>query len=267
MGVKMVVLDLDGTVLTSGNTLTERTLLAVKACIERGIIVTLATGRIFPSVLPFAQELGLKAPVITANGAEIRSPVDGKPLFTRPIPEDLAREIMTFFRKKGWYIQAYINDRLYVEQAEERAKDYGRLTFLEPVPLGEGLYTLKGDPVKLLSITPTTEEAVEVRKAVQDRFGNRLYAAVSNRLFVDMAHPEVSKAGGLRFLMDLEGIRRKETMVVGDSENDIPLFDLAGFSVAMGNARQDIKERAHFVTLSNDDDGVAFALERYVLEA
>jgi hypothetical protein len=129
------------------------------------------------------------------------------------------------------------------------------------------LYTLKGDPVKLLSITPTTEEAVEVRKAVQDRFGNRLYAAVSNRLFVDMAHPEVSKAGGLRFLMDLEGIRRKETMVVGDSENDIPLFDLAGFSVAMGNARQDIKERAHFVTLSNDDDGVAFALERYVLEA
>jgi hypothetical protein len=266
MDIRMIVLDLDGTLLTSQNTLTERTVRAVTACIGRGITVTIATGRVFYSVLPFARKLGITDALITANGAEIRSPGDKDPLYYRPIERNLAREVLAFFREKGWYIQAYLGDRLFVDKVDERAKSYGRLTFLDPEPLGEELYMMDVEPVKLLSIASSPEEAVSVRKAVQKRFGDALYAAVSNRLFVDMAHPEVSKARGLEFLMKKQGVTPLQTMVVGDSENDLPLFELAGFSVAMENSRRDIREKADAVTLSNDENGVALALERFALK-
>ncbi|MFP4482994.1 MAG: Cof-type HAD-IIB family hydrolase [Thermovirgaceae bacterium] len=266
MGIRMIVLDLDGTLLTSQNTLTEHTVRAVAACMGKGITVTVATGRVFRSVRPFAEKLGLTDPLITANGAEIRSLYQAETLYYRPIGRDLARDVLAFFYGKGWYIQSYHDGRLFVEEADERAKSYGKLTFLEPVPLGRALYDMDVEPVKLLSITSSPEEAVSIRKAVQNRFGEALYAAVSNRLFVDMAHPEVSKARGLEILMEKQGISDAETMVVGDSENDLPLFERAGFSVAMGNARRDIREKADAVTLSSDEDGVALALERYVLK-
>lgn len=266
MDIRMIVLDLDGTLLTSQNTLTERTVRAVTACIGRGITVTIATGRVFHSVLPFARKLGITDALITANGAEIRAPGDKDPLYYRPIERNLAREVLAFFREKGWYIQAYLGDRLFVDKVDERAKSYGRLTFLDPEPLGEELYTMDVEPVKLLSIASSPEEAVSVRKAVQKRFGDAIYAAVSNRLFVDMAHPEVSKARGLEFLMKKQGVTPLQTMVVGDSENDLPLFELAGFSVAMENSRRDIREKADTVTLSNDENGVALALERFALK-
>ncbi len=265
MDIRMIVLDLDGTLLTSKNALSDRTVRAVTACLKGGITVTVATGRVFQSVLPFAKELGLTDPLITANGAEIRSPSEADALYYRPIERDLAREVLAFFRDKGWYIQAYHDGRLFVEKADERAKAYGRLTFLEPEPVGDTLYSMDVEPVKLLSIASSPEEAVSVREAVQNRFGDALYAAVSNRLFVDMAHPEVSKARGLEILMEKQGVTPLQTMVVGDSENDLPLFEEAGFSVAMGNARGDIREKADAVTLSNDEDGAALALERFAL--
>lgn len=266
MDIRMIVLDMDGTLLTTQNTLTERTIRSVAACIGRGIAVTVATGRVFHSVLPFAKELGLSDPLITANGAEIRAPGREDALFYRPIERVLAREVLAFFRDKGWYIQSYHDGRLFVDKADDRAKSYGRLTFLDPEPLGEALYTMDVEPVKLLSIASSAEEAVSVRETVQNRFGDALYAAVSNRLFVDMAHPEVSKARGLEILMEKQGVTPLQTMVVGDSENDLPLFECAGFSVAMGNARGDIREKADAVTLSNDEDGAALALERYALK-
>jgi Cof subfamily protein (haloacid dehalogenase superfamily) len=266
MDIRMIVLDMDGTLLTTQNTLTERTIRSVAACIDRGIAVTVATGRVFHSVLPFAKVLGLSDPLITANGAEIRAPGREDALFYRPIEKGLAREVLAFFREKEWYIQSYHDGRLFVDHADDRAKAYGKLTFLKPEPLGEALYTMDIEPVKLLSITSSPEEAVSVRKAVQKRFGGAIYAAVSNKLFVDMAHPEVSKAGGLDILMEKRGVTPLQTMVVGDSENDLPLFERAGFSVAMGNARGDIREKADTVTLSSDEDGVALALERFVLK-
>ncbi|MGC9372929.1 MAG: Cof-type HAD-IIB family hydrolase [Thermovirgaceae bacterium] len=266
MDIRMIVLDLDGTLLTSQNTLTERSVRAVAACTGRGITLTVATGRVFHSVLPFARKLRLTDALITANGAEIRAPADKNALYYRPIERGLAREVLAFFREKGWYIQSYHDGRLFVDQADERAKSYGKLTFLEPEPLGEDLYRADMEPVKLLSIASSAEEAVSVRETVQERFGDALYAAVSNRLFVDMAHPEVSKARGLEILMKKEGVTPLQTMVVGDSENDLPLFERAGFSVAMGNARRDIREKADTVTLSSDEDGAALALERFALK-
>lgn len=266
MDIRMIVLDLDGTLLTSQNTLSERSIRAVSACISRGITVTVATGRIFHSVLPFAGKLKLTEALITANGAEIRAPGDKEAVYYQPIEGDLARDVLAFFRDKGWYIQCYQDGRLFVDKVDERAESYGRLTFLDPEPLGDDLYTMDAEPVKLLSIASGAEEAVFIRETVQKHFGDTLYAAVSNRLFVDMAHPGVSKARGLEILMKKEGVTALQTMVVGDSENDLPLFERAGFSVAMGNARGDIREKADAVTLSSDEDGAALALERFVLK-
>lgn len=266
MTFKLVVLDLDGTLLRPDNSISSKTQKTIAECIKRGICVTIATGRLFPSVLPFAKALNLKDPLITANGADIRNPRTNEQLFFRPIDSRTARELMAFFKDRGWYIQSYVGDNLYVYERNETALEYGRLTFLDPIELKEKLFTLNESPTKLLSIAKSPEEAVLIREAVQEEFGERIYAAVSNRLFVDMAHPEVSKARGVKILTEKMGIKSNEMMAIGDSENDLPLFEMAGFSVAMGNARKEIQDRADAVTSPNYDDGVAAALERYVLQ-
>lgn len=266
MTFKLVVLDLDGTLLQPDNTISSKTQEAIKECIKKEVCVTIATGRLFPSVLPFAKELNLKDPLITANGADIRNPKTNEQLFFRPIDSNTAKELMAFFRDKGWYIQSYVGDNLYVYERNKAALEYGALTFLEPIELKDKLFTLNESPTKLLSIAESPEEAILIRKAVQERFGKRIYAAVSNQLFVDMAHPTVSKAKGVKILMDKMNITSKEMMAIGDSENDLPLFGMAGFSVAMGNARKEIQDRADAVTSPNYEDGVAAALERFVLQ-
>ena len=112
--IKLIAIDMDDTLLNDRQQVTERTRRAIRQALDMGVQVAIATGRMFRSALPFAMELGIRLPLITYNGAMIRELDSGKTLFHRPIEPELACELADLFHQKGWYLQKYVDDVLYV---------------------------------------------------------------------------------------------------------------------------------------------------------
>lgn len=266
MNCRLIAIDLDDTLLHSENGVSPRTVSALSECVRRGITVTIATGRMFRSARAIAASLGLDAPIIAYNGGLIRSAISGKTLMHQPIEENIAQEILGLFLEKGWYIQTYIDDVLYVKERSARAKEYEKLAGVTAIPLGPALYTQKGCPTKMLAIE-APETILEIRSLLRERYGERLFTAVSKAHYLEMAHASVDKGQALAFLAGSMKIPRHEVMAIGDSENDLAMLRWAGWGVAMGTAKPNVRAEADAVTAGCDQDGVALAIEQYVLKA
>ncbi|MDR3560173.1 MAG: Cof-type HAD-IIB family hydrolase [Negativicutes bacterium] len=265
MSIKLVAVDLDDTLLDNARKVSERTKVAIQKAVGQGVAVTLSTGRMHRSALPYALELALDIPLITYNGALIRSSLSNETLFHRPMAAETAAEVVELFRERGWFIQVYLDDVLYVKERDARARYYEEVAGIEAVAVGDRIYSLGGTPTKLLSVAEPEENA-RIRTVLAEVFGERLYATVSKPNYLEMANPSVNKGVALDFLAQRLGIDRTEIMAVGDSLNDMDMIEYAGWGVAMGNARAELKRVAQAVTGANDADGVAEAIEKYVLK-
>lgn len=261
MKYKLIALDLDGTLLRSDNTLTPRTVNAVRRAVHAGAVVAIATGRMHRSAADIARAFGVPLPIVSYNGALATVPSREEPLVCLPLARQLAGEILQFFRARGWYIQSYQNDAFCVEQLDAKARAYGQLAGSPPVPLGNALYTPTQDPFKLLAVADSPEEAREMRRATKERFDDTVSVVLSTALFLDMGHPRASKGHAVEELGAFYRVSREEILAMGDSENDRSLFAAAGCGIAMKNAQEELKEVAQGVAASNDDDGVARVLE------
>ena len=127
MSIKLIAMDMDDTLLNEKRQITPRTRAAIEAAMERGVAVTIATGRMFCSALPFALELGIKLPLIVYNGAMVREMENGRILFHRPIPIETAQAVAELFRAQGWYLQKYVDDVLYVPELDVNALYYAEI--------------------------------------------------------------------------------------------------------------------------------------------
>ena len=138
MAIKLIAIDLDDTLLDNRQQLSPRTLAVLQQAMRNGVAVTIATGRMFQSALPFATELGIKLPLITYNGALIRQGDNGETIFHRPIETALAQELADLFRRRNWYLQKYVDDRLYVAELDENGADIIEIgvPFSDPVADG-----------------------------------------------------------------------------------------------------------------------------------
>lgn len=266
MAIKLVVTDLDGTLLDRSHVVSADNISAVRAAVRAGVTVTIATGRMYASALPYARELGVDVPIITYNGAMIKS-VAGEVLFERCIEPAVVGEIFDFCREKGWYIQAYCGDQLYFADRCAKAKSYERLAGIQGIAAGKGLYDLRGDIPKMLIITSGSDESDAYIEQMKERFGKRIFATKSNPDYIEIVDPNVNKAVALQILMDKLGVQRDEVMAIGDSNNDVPMLKHAGLSVAMDNASDSVKALCDFVTDDCARSGVAAAIEKYVLRA
>lgn len=265
MTIKLVAVDLDDTLLSSTRQISLRAGNAIRRAVQQGITVTIATGRMHCSALPYAIELDLDVPIITYNGALIKCSRSGKTILHRPLDADTAAGVLELFRRRGWYIQSYVDDVLYVKERDEKARYYEEIANVVAVPVGERLYSLEGAPTKLLAVAEP-EEMREIVATVKAFFGDRIYVAASKPKYLEMTNPEVNKGRALAVLAQRLGISRSEIMAVGDSVNDLDMISYAGWGVAMGNARDEVKAVASAVTSANDADGVAEAIEKYVLK-
>lgn len=264
MSIKLVAVDLDDTLLDRNTAVSSRTRQAIQAAIDQGVTVTVATGRMYPSALPYARQLKLDVPIITYNGALITACLSEKRLYYRPLDYDVACQVLELFRERGWYIQSYINDILYVKEDNDWSRLYERTAGITAEKIGDKLFQPTEAPTKLLSIAEPAK-VDEIRETVRSLFGEKLYIANSKPTYLELAHSDVNKGRALAFLADRLQISRKEIMAVGDSINDLDMIEYAGWGVAMGNAADAVKAAAQAVTLRNDEDGVAEAIEKYVL--
>ncbi|SMC40755.1 Cof-type HAD-IIB family hydrolase [Sporomusa malonica] len=264
MTIKLVALDLDDTLLDSKLAVSPRACEAIRKAVAQGVTVTIATGRMYCSALPYARQLGLDVPLITYNGALIKSSISGETLLHQPVDKELARQALELCREHGWYIQTYVNDELYVKEIDQYADYYSRLSGAPAIALGDAFFTGGERPTKMLTMS-TQEGIIEIYNTFKAVFGNKLNLAISKPTFMEITDPAANKGRALAFLADKLRIKQEEIMALGDSGNDLDMVKYAGWGVAMGNASAAVKAAARLETLSNDADGVAEAIEKYVL--
>lgn len=265
MSIKLIAVDLDDTLLDHSRAISPRARASIAAAVAQGVTVTVATGRMFCSALPYAQQLGLDVPLITYNGALIKCGLSGETLRHLPLDMATARALLAMFRARGWYVQVYLDDVLYVRERDDNARYYEMIAGVEAAPVGDRLWSPAGPPTKLLAMGEP-EDIPAIEAAVLAVGGDRVYTAASKPRYLEMTDPAANKGAALAFLAGRLGIDRAAVMAIGDSSNDLDMIQYAGFGVAMGNAAPKVKAAAKAVTAANDADGVAAAIEKYVLE-
>jgi hypothetical protein len=259
-----LALDLDGTLIGKDLILSPRVRGTISAAVARGAQVTLVTGRMFQSTLPFAQELGVTLPLICYQGALIRDPVSREVLYHQPVPLPLARQVIQVVRQWGLHVNVYVDDELYVERLTPEAERYGSISKVPIHLVGDLLSFLSTDPTKLVIVSDeaTIDRAV---RELQSHFGEALYVTESYPIFCEIAHPGCNKGRSLEWLAARYGFPREEVLAIGDGPNDVEMIRWAGLGIAMGNAPEEVRAAADWVTGTVQEEGAALALERFLL--
>ncbi len=275
MRYKMLVCDIDGTLLNSKSQLSEEVIAAVQEAYRQGVIVTLATGRQLRGVLEIVEQLGVSVPVILGNGVVIADPAKQETLLHRPLSEETTHRILDVIGSHGMWSSVFAHtfegvDTYYdIDPGFDEAyifihKDSG---FAQQV---EDLKTATGAPIKVLLV----DRPEKVNALVEDlrKLDVPFNMVISTHdfpdyTFLEMFHHESTKASGIEHLAAMFDIEREQIVAVGDNVNDLEMIEYAGLGVAMGNAAQPVKERADLITKSNDEHGVAHLIREYILKS
>ena len=243
-----------------------RTIAALGAARDTGIHVVLATGRMFRSVLPYAEAAGIATPLVCYQGAAVVDPVGPEWLLHEPIPLELAKEAIAAVEAEGFGLNCYVDDELYVAEVTENARAYADFQSIPLHAVGSLLGWIERPPTKLV-VVDDPGRLDELRPKLEARFGERLYIAKSLPYFLELASPAISKGTGLAFVADHLGFAPEQTVAFGDGENDLELIEWAGYGVAVGNAHPGLKARADWVCPSAQEEGVAQVLEALMSRA
>lgn len=282
--IKLIVCDLDGTLLNSEKRITSLTQDRIAQSYAKGVPVTICSGRIFTMLEAYVKELNIKVPLISSNGAVVSSP-DGRILSgVRLEMDDFYPAFAYCLNKRLDYILVcdeacyYRKNSLRVKRFEQynelaAAQDLDEIPLIE-LPLPEEqideAYARHTYPEfnemavrKILIYDLNLETHPEIIEAIRSR--TKLQVSTSDPGLLEVMAPGVDKGSGLALLAKQMNLSADEIMVCGDFDNDLPMFKWAGFKVAMANAVDEIKELATYITGSNDEDGVGQAIEKFIL--
>lgn len=266
MLIRLVATDMDDTLLRDDWKISERTVRAVQEAQKQGIFFTFATGRMPASIRPYVQQLGLDVPVISYNGAIVQEALSGEVLYRKVIPAETAREIVDWLLSQDINFHVYIKDQVFVEKLSDWSRQYTNATgiLVEETDLQARLAVEQDGVEKIIMFDKPETMDVWENKVLQ-KYEGKVRTTKSKPSFLELIHPSVNKGAALSALAERLGVKREQVMAVGDSLNDIEMIRYAGLGVAMGNARKEVKEVADAVTATNQEDGVAQAIEKYVL--
>lgn len=265
--IDLIALDLDGTVLDEDLHYTERVAAALAAAQAQGVRVTIATGRAFVAIRPLAQALRIQAPVIGYQGGIVVDPTTGHVLHRITMPDDLARAAIHQALAEDLDFSLFVNDTIYQRELRRSREFYDRWFGL-PLRIAPDLTTAldQGSATKFI-LTAEPEESLRIEARWRAHFGDQLHMVRSHRLFFEGTPQGVSKGVALAWVAARLGVPRARVMAIGDAENDRAMIEWAGVGVAMGNAAPDVQAVADWVAPPVHEDGVAAALERFVLSA
>lgn len=261
---KLIAIDIDDTLLTDELTVTEGTKRAMEAAIDQGVTITLATGRMFASAQKIAKQINLNVPIITYQGSLVKTLLDEQVLYERYVPADAAKDIYQFAKENGLHLQLYVDDELYGEEPNDRIKAYSALTNI-PYKIEPDFAKLIERPLSKLLIIDDPARLDEIAEQLRPLLGDRVHMTKSKAHYLEFMHKEGTKGHALQFMARHFGYSIDETIAIGDAWNDREMLQAAGLGVAMGNAIQPLKEIADYVTRTNNDEGVRYVIEKFVL--
>ncbi|HUF53232.1 MAG TPA: HAD-IIB family hydrolase [Dehalococcoidia bacterium] len=261
---RLLALDLDGTLLNSAMRVSETNTAAVQRAVEAGVSVVLATSRWFGLAKRTADRLGLGTPLISSNGAEVRWP-DGSEIMSLTMDEEAALEVVTYGDDHGWEMFTTMAHATYMQMRPgvipEKLPGGLRVAERHSDHLGEGV------PI---TVQVWQEAAVEeVREVFADKYDGRVRFSFNTPIgqphYVVMSNPAAEKAKALAAVCEELGVPPEETIAMGDSESDIEMLRFAGLGIAMRNSPDEVRRHALHIAPSNDEDGVAWAVLRFLV--
>jgi len=264
--IRLVAIDLDGTLLNSAKEITETTAAIIRAAREMaGVRVVLASARPPRSVLPFYSLLGLDTPMINYNGALVHEPETGRIILHRPMEAKIARQVAAIARRmyadvlvSGEVLDKWYTDRFESTWLTETARKFKPDLI---APLKEWL----NQPITKLLLLGRKEWLTEIRQVVRTELPRRTAVAQTEEFLLQLMHPSVGKAAALRTVASEMNIPPKQVMAIGDNANDAGMLRWAGIGVAMANATPHARQAADYVTDDHDADGAAKAIVQLIL--
>ena len=264
--VRLVVADVDGTLVTPDKILTPQARAAVRHVIESGIAFTITSGRPPLGMKMLIDDLQLKDPITAFNGG----------LFVRPdlsvirehlVPREAVETVIDIVSKDALDVWIYTDTDWRVRSRQAPHVDREEWTVKFPPTVVATFEDVLDRVVKIVGVSDDHDVMARCVTAVQQTCGQHVSAALSQPYYLDVTHPKANKGEVIRALSALLAIPTAQIATIGDMPNDVLMFEQSGVSIAMANASADVQHAAKFVTKSNTEDGFARAMERFVLGA
>ncbi len=268
--IRLIALDIDGTIIGDDHEIAERTLRVVRAAMDRDVAVSLVTGRMVSSAMRFATDLGLTGPIVGYQGGLIRAmPLPdtrrlGKLLLHTPLPAEAARSILAWTRARG--LDPHVNhlERFILRADDPRADDYSAFMGARAELVPDLLEAIDHPVTKILAVGEPPVP-VEVAPFARAEFAGRADVTISHPRFLEFVAPGVSKGRAIRFLARRLRIPLGATLAIGDQWNDLEMIAEVGHGTAMPSAPPEVRAAARYVAAPLEDDGAARMIEDLVL--
>ena len=262
--IRLLISDVDGTLVTSDKLLTTATIEAVKELRRAGIIFAITSSRPPRGLSVFVEPLHLTTPISAFNGAVVVDP-DLRILTQRTIPDHLVQPTIHLLGDHGMSVWVYQGDQWFVRDPQgPHIQHESTAVQFEPtsVPSFDNLVT---DVAKIVGVSDSPEAMAAARQAIKGAFAQQVTASSSQSYYLDVNHRLANKGTVVDFLCKEFDVPTSEIAVIGDGHNDIMMFNRAGLSIAMGNGDPEVQHAAHVVTDTNDAEGFSSAVTNYVL--
>lgn len=272
MNGKLIAIDMDGTLLNSQNKISSKNILAINKASELGVQVVLCTGRIFTSALYYANALKLNTPIIACNGAFIAEKNKSKAIYKNPISMECSKKVIDMAEREGMYYHFYDDSKFYARELTKTVENYYRWNIdkddkdrLNINIIDNPIHIVEREKInvyKFVFVEDDGEKLIRFRSKLSQIEGIEVSSSWWNNM--EIMNKGVSKGNALSVLCKLLNIDSQNVMAIGDNENDIPMLKFAGTGIAMGNGEDIVKEMADYVTDTNDNDGVANAINKFI---
>lgn len=262
MSYEMIVLDLDNTLLNEDHKLDKKTVETVKKLKNLGKKVTIATGRMYVSALPFIEKLNIDLPVISYNGAYVYDPVNEEVIFHKAIPKERAFDIINETEKANMHINLYREDKFFVEERNEGVEVYEKIAGIRGIEIGKLSENFNDSPTKMLIVEKDLKKKNYYLEYFKENYSDSLEITESKEIFIEFMAEGVSKAAALKELSKTLNIDKENIIALGDGFNDLEMIEWAGLGIAMDNAPSGVKKRADIIAPHHNENGAAKILKK-----
>ncbi|HEX6471112.1 MAG TPA: beta-phosphoglucomutase family hydrolase [Streptosporangiaceae bacterium] len=262
---RLLLADVDGTLVTRDKILTDRTRDAVHRLHEAGVLFAITSGRPPRGMSMLVEPLGLSTPVAAFNGGMFVEP-DMSVIEQKVIPDELLAPVMSLLGSFDLDVWVYQGTEWFVLDPDGPHVDREAWT-VKFAPTVVKSHDNAHDAVKIVGVSDDLDAVARAAEAAHATFGDHVSAARSQPYYLDITHPDANKGQVARFLADRFAVPAAEIATIGDMPNDVLMFAHSGLSIAMGNASREVQRAARRITTSNEDEGFATAVERYILRA
>ncbi|MDR0752102.1 MAG: Cof-type HAD-IIB family hydrolase [Christensenellaceae bacterium] len=266
MKYKMIVSDLDDTILASDLTYDPKLGASVAKYTSAGGMFVIATGRMTSATLPYCKELGLRGDLITYQGARISEVSTGQILLERPMQNELLHNVLKYLHYNNIYHQLYLDEKIFVKEITDMSRMYLKFISAQFIELGVPLYdyVLKSNISALkVAIIADPKEVKPYINFLKTRFDNQLIINTSKPWIVEIISNEAGKGSAVKYLADRHSLSPHEIICIGDSANDVSMIEYAGIGVAVANASLEAFRAANIICPPSCADGVRSIIEKF----